>query len=1238
MAPAATEQSQQEKGKWGLFKPGTWGKGKKAKVGHLPEGESNMYYNAELKRWVEKGKEHEVANDPGNAPPPTMASGLPTAPVQRKAINQRYVLQSNLSVSSSASSLPDVASSAQQTGVTPSPPTSASGLAPPRFFVPAAPTATAPANESEDGQAEAADTKGMSGSKSAPTFFMPPGAGSAKSSKPSFFVPSPIHSTETSPTGPSDAWKADHAMAETDAPSHEPSTNTAPHSAPETSAWGNFQSPEVPNSECQSQTTVAQQDQHPNMAADATWGHFQAAQPTAATSDMVGEGAIAAEAAHSQAAAEPVAPAVASDPSTTYYATVDGGVTTEASAYYNYHNYGYYQQGGDAAYAEHTAWGAHESAHAGGAAYAAGDANMWGSYYTDANAAAAAVAAPHAEVQQPVSHAPDALATQAAAEAHHQGAPAAPESGPRSGNMLPIPTNLNFKGLQSKGKELLGALAGLVQQGAAGAEDDELDFDGVMHPGSTRKLDGPLPWELPDHLKHSDQFITICSNWQKNNPGLEYRPELLLPEAEEVQQQQQEAPADVSMAEAQAAPAADDTPTKSAPAAVSAAPVEPAGEYSHAAGGYSHAAFQVPDMDAPVAPANGFAAEAVSRSAATDVPEAEAPVAEPLLGLPPVAVHKAAESSGRMDSADALQLSGAFASPFPATADSGPFSYSVTADSHTQGIAADISFLHDLRAEHATEQCPPMDAAPEVAPTANADLSGITSAFASYTQDPFSQPPAQETVASSFDSAPADEAAFFASLAPSDAQQVLPPMDLSFGGGVEQVQQPQVQSGESEDALPPIAAAMPRWMTHHAGDGASFFERLGGEEPDRETMISALENFARYSSGLDAAAPQAQEAAQEAVHAVADEHHEATHHGPAVEPLPPSPQAHAHEEQQQEEEAPVVEQVAVEPAAPADAGAAPAQNFVPLRDNLAVNQLHGTAAFVQQLLQDLREGREVHPATLQEAVHLMRLFQDPTLTSLSAGSQMHTPVKKPSGELEGMFAFQTPVRHATYTHTMQNPSPITDPSASTPSELHDSASGTPSADAQPAHNPHIHMTPTASYAAQHLRDSVEYASPVPTAHGTGGVAASPQWPYSPLPAFSGQPADMTKDYSAALSALRRELQEEFEHKLTLRTMELEARFEEKLSDMRRELESEYERRLAEKAEELEEARAKCDETQNELDELLLCLGQETGKVAALSDAMRAAGLDPDAITGPIEEEYAMMDLPGVSGAEEAEVC
>ncbi len=60
------------------------------------------------------------------------------------------------------------------------------------------------------------------------------------------------------------------------------------------------------------------------------------------------------------------------------------------------------------------------------------------------------------------------------------------------------------------------------------AGDAAEEFERLMHPGAAHKLDGPLPWELPDPLKHSDQFISICSNWQKHNPGLAYSHQLLL--------------------------------------------------------------------------------------------------------------------------------------------------------------------------------------------------------------------------------------------------------------------------------------------------------------------------------------------------------------------------------------------------------------------------------------------------------------------------------------------------------------------------------------------------------------------------------------------------------------------------------------------------------------------------------------------------------------------------------------
>ena len=70
-------------------------------------------------------------------------------------------------------------------------------------------------------------------------------------------------------------------------------------------------------------------------------------------------------------------------------------------------------------------------------------------------------------------------------------------------------------------------------------------------------------------------------------------------------------------------------------------------------------------------------------------------------------------------------------------------------------------------------------------------------------------------------------------------------------------------------------------------------------------------------------------------------------------------------------------------------------------------------------------------------------------------------------------------------------------------------------------------------------------------------------------------------------------QDEYEQQLAAREQELEARFEARLAAMRAELEAEYERRLAEKDAEIEELKRKCDETQDDLDQLLLCLVRNT---------------------------------------------
>ncbi|GIL48919.1 hypothetical protein Vafri_5326 [Volvox africanus] len=54
----------------------------------------------------------------------------------------------------------------------------------------------------------------------------------------------------------------------------------------------------------------------------------------------------------------------------------------------------------------------------------------------------------------------------------------------------------------------------------------EEGFDRIMHPGDPAKLDGPLPWELPEHLRTSRKFLALCANWQLRNPGQQYTPQV----------------------------------------------------------------------------------------------------------------------------------------------------------------------------------------------------------------------------------------------------------------------------------------------------------------------------------------------------------------------------------------------------------------------------------------------------------------------------------------------------------------------------------------------------------------------------------------------------------------------------------------------------------------------------------------------------------------------------------------
>ncbi|GFR51634.1 hypothetical protein Agub_g13990, partial [Astrephomene gubernaculifera] len=187
----ASSQGQQKTSQspFSLFRPASWSKGiNKAKQAKLGE-ENNMYFHPELKRWVERGKEEEAEREAaGPGPPPVVSGGsFNAAPLHKRSLSQRYVLQPNLSVSSMASlagslSQTDLANltgpgdlSGPPSGLVstaPSPPQSCSGMPP---------IGSGPPSGS-----------GMAGAPPASSFFVPaPPQRHASQPLAGFFVPPP---------------------------------------------------------------------------------------------------------------------------------------------------------------------------------------------------------------------------------------------------------------------------------------------------------------------------------------------------------------------------------------------------------------------------------------------------------------------------------------------------------------------------------------------------------------------------------------------------------------------------------------------------------------------------------------------------------------------------------------------------------------------------------------------------------------------------------------------------------------------------------------------------------------------------------------------------------------------------------------------------------------------------------------------------------------------------------------
>jgi len=1221
-------------GGWSL-----WGSRKRPPKANLGEEDNKMYFNKELGRWVERGKEDEAAQEATSAPPPKIAATAIAAPAARKAISQRYVLQNNLSVSSSASSLAD----ALQSGTTtPSPflVPGAPAAAPsgPKFFVP---------GQTGDGGDEAGSS---AAAPAAPKFFLPGASSISQKSAGNLYAASSTSSLAKpkrgSAGGPSQDGTGDQAGLR-------PSDNGSMQNA-----WSmpNANSMGLDNATSMQDASMGQGS---TQASASTWE-----QPAVS----------AADAAVDQPAAEQ-----AEQPEAT----------------------------SQAGYGGYSAWGSGNVAQTDAPAYSNGHGHAWGG----AERAAAADAAPEPDAAMPP----------------------------------PVPAHTIGKAaktLQSKGKELLGAISSFVPNAPAiklpgdlhtfiaydAASGGDLDFDSVMHPGSTQKLDGPLPWELPDELKHSDQFISICSNWQKQNPGVEYSPDMLLAAI---------SGAPPPLPSASAAPAAEGAEVPHMPA-VSISD-KPAHSTAHA--------WAVPA--APAEQAWHVAEQPRELPAAVVMPEEPVP-----------APQEAASAAGsRRSSAEA-------AAP--------------AADGWEQPMV-DPELLAAQASAGSVAQEPEQQASEAAVREVVGDAEGQAVEVQAAVDPEGSYPAAAEPGMSVEDSAVAVVAADAEGQAAVDGQQQAYDPSAYYGYYQQQGYEGYAAAGADGQAYDPeyynseeyrqwyaawyaaqqqggVAVATEGQMPVdvQAGDEAAaaaadgLVHRISAEYADGEMPTGSGPSLSMGMAPLVALSLQDERAAAAGVVEVSELVFQ-PYPSQDTPPLSPYPMPAAAEQQHHAEHAAdeavvaavvadaiqavveadvagaeMVEELAVvaveaEAAAPAAARPVPAlpaaaaahaavadavrsHDYASPRNALVVSHLSNTLAFMQQLLQRVNDGLEVHPATLQEALQLVRLFETPefslasrTMRAMAAGGSVEpvTPAKPSQGHHD---AVHTPARHALFAHPpLHNVSPTSDPSPASQRdgnsrrESHDDereaveafasegASGTPSwpskldmgADlsahvaAMRAELEEAYAQRVAAVAAQAAaekeaalagqraffeqemkKQNAEHAAAMSSAlsaaeerHKAEQAATAATLVARAAVRAVSREATLEMHYREQLRKQAAEMGARFQEQLdaqadahahevdALRTT-LEAEYVDKLAAMRSELEAHYEGKLAAMAAELADAQERSASTQAELDELLLCLGQESSKVAALSDAMRDAGLDPDAIVGPIEAEYAAMELPG----------
>lgn len=1249
--------------------------------------ESNMYYNSELKRWVERGKEHEAAADPGNAPPPTSASfssptpaplgdglspAIPSAPNSgsgsRKPLTSRYVIQNNLSVSSSTSDLIAEGTRTPSTNtLLPSPP---SGIFPPSrdsstngasklFFVPQ-PSAEGGTTEASNGMkffmpgADSADQPKSQGNGNAWSGYSSSARGTKSGRRqPNSDMPSksaepsdPLVGTVPTENGWShnpitdDACSAITHVSPLSIPQSSITNSTLDHAAssdmlptppPAPAAWpGAAVTMEDPNGSWDMQHSHSMEDQaSPHM----TWAmqptDTAPAVPAAVHDDMV------------NGAAQPQILNCTDGP---YQAAVENQAPSDMDEQCSL-----------------ARWGMPSST-ANDSSYTS-LAGQWVPPTSDHNAPLS-----HPAAELPSDYASPAAATVPAMPPTHQ-------------PNLETPVQAPAKALGSRSRQLLGALAGYVTQHVTGNRIDDADesgdawgFEAAMHPGTATKLDGPLPWELPEHLRYSDEFLSICTAWQRNNPGKLYSPELLTPcvpavadaaveataggewnqhasaahvlaavdpekeqlspEAAWVQghalrkQQQEQKTLEIKGAHGAVhdTPISNGPPSHPAPAIMSLVPAEAQqGQDAHAgapwqqqqeqqqepwmrasqqlaAGEYERpgqlaAAAERQAMESFDGPSEG----AYPDAGVLGVPALDAEVGSPAqqLLLADDGPSEQPAWNGAPDQqhhqhwqplVDELQLG--MIEPKALTA-------------IQQGIEVPP---YSASPEHGEVSMPPLfgfDAAAACAPGADIDFfdQPEPSALMDAPLNPELDAAVQEvTAAEGAVSIPAPENSSMVVTHDAVAQEVsVAEAALSSLG---QVPEPVLAVAITAAADQQLALSLAATFQEAAQVQGLLFAGAGDVgDADQDTAV-----FGDSGTGWDLT-DLSLDAAAAAVTGLAQDLQQSVEAG--VEPGFLASAGEAAEVQgskpckvQQELDVLVSDLVSsLEPSEASDASGAgngweqgqeagmddyfPGVEL-PAAAETEPAEVAGVAACLEQLLQSVRIGRAVTSAELSRAVT--------ALTALGG-----SPAENPSGR-----SGATPTK------------PDDHPSASslhTPQRL-------------PATTPFlVNPSPSPAY------DSVE------DAEARDGWSAWGGSPASAAPAAAAQAgAGGMLDYSSALEATKRELQEDFEAKLEQRTADLEARYKQRLEAMRAELEAEYGPRLAERDAELEELKQRCEEMQEDMDQLLLCLGQESRKVADLSQVMTDAGLDPEAIILPIEEEYALMEtLPEEQGEAEQQV-